>query len=187
MKFMRLLLPVAITALSIPALQATDCPTTEPFVIVLKRLNEREWRSLSKGNLQSMWPSEAGSLDCDDAACKTLSNKGKVSVDKCECCMLFNFDADRDDKGVLVNEHLYSFVIYSSASGKNKAQELMRTFAKALGAPDGVTSTISGKQQQHLYWNLDRGKNAEVALMETNLTRHGKSWRVYIHFSRHQA
>ena len=188
---LRFLLTFAVTTFYVSPIcanvSAVDCLAPEPLVSVLKGLEEREWGAVSKRTLRSMWPPEAGDLDCNDTACQTLSNKGKVTDGECECCVLFNFDIDRDDKGAVINERLYSVVIYYSASDKNKTVEVTRTLAEAFGAPNSVTSTIRGKRQQQLYWNLDRGKNTEVALMELTVTHRRRSWTVYIHFSRHQA
>ena len=186
-----LLLILTLTAFYGPSVGAdaslVGCHAAGTLTDALRKLNDRDWDELSEADLRSTWPPAMGSLDCDDSACQTLWHKGKVINGECKCCELFNFAIARDGRGAVTNQHLYSIVIYSSASDQNKTVEAARDFARALGAADSEASTISHKSRQRLYWTVGTGKQKKIALMEFQLAHGYEMWTAYIYFSRQPA
>ena len=183
-----LFLILTLTAFYRPSVGANaslvGCHAAGTLTDALRKLNDRDWDELSEADLRSTWPPAMGSLDCDDSACQTLWHKGKVINGECKCCELFNFAIARDGRGAVTNQHLYSIVIYSSASDQNKTVEAARDFARALGAADAEASTISHKSRQRLYWTVGTGKQKKIALMELQLAYRYEMWTAYLYFSR---
>jgi len=185
-KFLLMLALTAALALeNWGSVTAVECSDPETLANALKVVSEPNWQGFSRAMLRSLWPSEAGTLSCVDGSCQVLAHKGKVVADECECCEIFTFDLGSNERNGI--EHLATIVIYHSASDKAKMIQITRTLAEAMGAPRSVVSTIDGKPLQDLYWNLDRGNVKEVALLGVRFAHHRRTWKLYIHFSRHAA
>lgn len=179
---------ILITAFTLPIVEATarSLGCTDPVVIsnALKKVTDTDWQNISETSLQSMWPAELGGADCRGGACQTLWRKDRIIDDKCECCELFKFDVDRDDKANAIKERFYGIMIYYSADGQSEVLNAARMFARALGLSDSDVATIGRNPQEKFMWNVD-GKQQQIALMEVQLMRQQRTWEVYISLSRH--
>jgi len=167
-----------------PTSQLPDCPRVGVMSIALKNISESNWAQFSATELRSMWPTELGAIDCDADSCKSQRREGRLVNDECQCCEIFHFDVDRDDKGAATQQRLHSIVLYYSEPRREEALKSAKTLAQALGLAATDLGAIGHKPVQSFNWLVDRGGHEEIALMEVRTTRRQGTWTVFFHLSR---
>ena len=186
-----LLISVVTMTLSLPARGKPARPLgcADPDVIgkALMALSNADWNNISETVLPTMWPTEISPIDCSAGACQTLGRQDRVINNECECCELFHLEVDRSDKGGAIKERLRSIVIYYSATNREETLLSARKLARALGLSEADAATIGREPQQHFYWDVDRGNQKEIALMDARLMHQQSTWKIYFLLSRHTA
>jgi hypothetical protein len=186
----RLLLVVIVAALFISAARSgssrpVGCADPDVMRKALKGISDSDWNAISETNLQSMWPTEISPADCNAGACQTLSHEGRVIDNNCECCELFHFQIDREDKAASIKERLHTIVIHYSVANGDEILTVARSFARAVGLSDADSATIKRETRQSFDWDVDRGKQKEIASLEVEITHQRQMWHVYLSLSRY--
>ena len=162
-----------------------NCPQVDVVSTALKNINAGDWAQISPTELLSMWPTELPAIDCDADGCKTLRREDRLINNECQCCEIFHFDVDRDDKGAVAKLRLHSIVLYYSESSRKEALSAAKILAQALGLAGADVGAIGRKPVQSFDWFVDRSRPKEVVLMEVRTVHRQGTWTVFIHVSRH--
>jgi hypothetical protein len=186
----RLLLIVLMGAVLFagPAVSAPSHPLgcADPDIVskALKGISNRDWNEISETNLSSMWPTEISPVDCNAGACQTLGREDRIINNKCECCELFLLQVDRDNVGQ-IKERLQSMVIHYSVTGSDEILAAAKKFARAMGLSDADAATIKRQARQQFEWDVDRGRQHELAVLTVEVTHQRQMWQVYLFLAHH--
>jgi hypothetical protein len=160
------------------------CVAPDKLAVSLKAISDRDWGDVDETKLQSIWPAEIGGVECDAGACETMGRRDRVINNECQCCELFRFNIERDDKGAVTSEHLKNVVIYYSSSNRKALWDDARVLASAMGLPDSDTATIRVNGPQNFNWTVSKSKQQMIALLEVRLYYGNGAWTAYLHLSR---
>jgi hypothetical protein len=177
---------VAAAALTpaVSSIPPTGCTAPDVLASNLKALTDRDWNGINEKKLQSTWPAEIGGIECNAGACQTTGRQDRVINNECQCCELFGFNIERNDKGEVTAEHLHNVVIYYSKSTRNGLLGDAKVLARAMGLPDSDVATIGFKQPQDFNWVADKGKPQEITLLNVRLYQQDGVWTAYCLWSR---
>jgi hypothetical protein len=169
---------------AVPVIRPTGCAAPDVLASNLKALTGRDWNGIDEKKLQLIWPAEIGGIECNAGACQTTGRRDRVINNECQCCELFGFNIERDDKGEVTAEHLHNVVIYYSTSTRNELLGDAKILARAMGLPDSEAATIGFKQPLDFNWVADKGKPQEITLLNMRLYHQDGLWTAYFLLSR---
>jgi hypothetical protein len=166
--------------------QRQGCTNPDVLRKALKTISESDWNGISETNLQSMWPMEISPTDCNDGAYQTMSHEGRVINNDCECCELFHFQIDSGSKAGSIKERLHGIVIHYSEADSEEILPVARSLARAVGLSEADTATIKRETRQHFDWDINRGKQKEIATLDLEITHQRQGWNVYLSLVRYE-
>lgn len=185
MNFTIILASIALTAASLHSrVRPAGCPSLDALAASLKAVNNLDWDDIDEAKLQSIWFSEIEGIQCDAGACETMGRRDRVIDDKCQCCELFNFNIERNNKGDVTSERLETIVLYYSALSRDVLLHDAKALAASMGLPASDVAAIGSKTLQDFDWTVDKSRKKTVALLQIRLHHQDGAWTVYFHLSR---
>lgn len=164
--------------------ESADCAQVDITRTALRRINDSDWSQISTAKLRSIWPMRLESADCAAGSCNTLQREDRIIQNECQCCEIFHFDVEHDDKGTATKQRLHTIVLYYSGAGRQEVMSAAKTLAQALGLSGSDLEAIGHKPVQSFNWIVDRNGRKEIALLEMRSVHRQETWTVYFHLSR---
>ena len=187
MKRQILVVAVLTCAVALQSIASTaplkGCITRHALAANLKIITARDWNQIGEKQLQAIWTSELGGIDCKGGACNTMGRKDRVIKDECDCCELFQFSIVRDNNGNVTSEHLHNIVVYYSRATRKELLDDARVLASAMGLKTSDAGRIDFKVQD-FNWTIKTSNPKQVVLLNTRLYHHGSVWTAYFLLSR---
>jgi hypothetical protein len=181
------LIAILVAAALIPAVSSTrpmGCVAPDVLATSLKAVTGRDWDDLNEKKFQSIWPAEVAGIECNAGACQTTGRQDRIINNDCQCCELFGFNIERNDKGEVTAERLHNVVIYYSASTKDALLGDARVLAGAMGLPGSEAATIGFNEPQNFDWVVNKGNQQQTTLLNVRLYHRDGVWTAYFLLSR---
>jgi hypothetical protein len=160
------------------------CASPDALAASLRAVSNRDWDDVDQTKLRSIWHAEIGGIECNAGACQTTGRQDRIINNKCQCCELFRFDIERNDKGEVTSERLHNVVIYYSVQTRNAILGDAKVLARAIGLPDSDAATIGFGEPENFNWTVGKGKEQQIVLLDVRLYHQDGVWTAYFLVSR---
>jgi len=159
-----------------------SCPELKDMSEALQKLQKGNWSEMSITQVKAIWPEALEPMDCDEKQCTSVTHRGRVINNSCECCVNLYFG-----KKLIEGEssgHLRAILINYATNAEKEAVSAAKMLAAAVNLPPQYMALIEHETDQKFSWDGVIEQTEIISILHLTISSRDGLWEIYFNYFR---